>query len=153
VSPTEAAPPPIGKLPREATPIDVLPLAEIEEVDPEDLARRGIAVVNKLWSDLQDLSAHRGAVLQAIIDETAGDSDSRRRVALEEIAHLPNLATVAKTLAAAGKILKETRELEVAKPARSGVRGRGKPPDRVAPTTGRFGVAAPPKLVVNNDGG
>jgi hypothetical protein len=109
--------------------------------DPKDAVARGRDLAARLLDELSATTSHLGEVEQAIVDETAGDPDGRRRAALLRAVDLPRRAAVLKDLATV------LRTLDAAAP--------GKKAEAEAAAgragSGRYSVpGTPPKLVVNN---
>jgi len=115
-------------------------LAAAVTAEPVDLVVFGRGLTGRLFDELDATTTYRGQLEDLIINETAGDLDGRRRQAMLKAVGLPTRAAVLKNLALATRILadaapgKKATAEQLAKKAGSG----------------RFGVPAAPKLVVNN---
>jgi hypothetical protein len=110
---------------------------------PITIADRGRDLALRLLDELDATTAHLGEIEQAIVDETAGDTDGRRRQAMLRAVDLQRRAMILKDIATASRTLADGEP--------------GKKEQAVAAAgkaaSGRYATpATPPKLVVDNGG-
>jgi hypothetical protein len=110
--------------------------------DPKVIVDRGRDLALRLLDELDATTAHLGEIEAAIMDETAGDADGRRRQAMLRAIDLQRRSSILKDLASAQRTLGDAAP-SGKKEAAAEAAGRA--------ATGRYATpATPPKLVVNN---
>jgi len=113
--------------------------SQVRETDPLKIGRD---LALRLLDELDATTAHIGEIEDLIEDETADDSNTRRRTAMMRAVSLPARSMTLKTIAQALGALKETE----------GEKGKKEQREDAAKEAakGKFAPPAPPKLVVDN---
>lgn len=85
-------------------------LAAFADLDQKTIAANGLGLALRMMSELDATTSRVGELDEMITAETEGDTDGRRRAALQRAVDLPTRSVVLKNLAAAIKTLVDAKE-------------------------------------------
>ena len=104
-------------------------------------------LAGRLLDELHGSTTNIGEIEAAILDETAGDRDGRRRAAMLKAVSLGGRALTLKTITQAVTLV---RAQEIAKEEAKGKKERQKEEAQELAQNGRFATPTGPRMVVNN---